>query len=38
MSYSEPTIYVLHGRALVEVNKWLERRGKRENIHAEKVC
>jgi DNA-directed RNA polymerase specialized sigma24 family protein len=38
MSYSEPTVYVLHGRALVEVNKWLERRGKRENIHAEKVC
>jgi DNA-directed RNA polymerase specialized sigma subunit len=38
VNYSEPTVYVLHGRALVEVNKWLERRGKRENIHAEKVC
>ena len=29
MSYSEPRIYVLHGRALIEVNKWLEKVGKR---------
>jgi hypothetical protein len=26
MSYSEPAIYVSHGRALVAVNKWLEGR------------
>ena len=24
MSYSEPAIYVIHGRALLEVNKWLD--------------
>ena len=38
MHYEKTQVYVIHGRALVEVNKWLERRGKRENIHAEKVC
>ena len=38
MNYSDTQVFVQHGRALVEVNKWLERRGKRENIHAEKVC
>lgn len=27
MNYSEPRIYVLHGRALIEVNKWLEKQG-----------
>lgn len=26
MSYSEPAIYIYHGRALIEINKWLERR------------
>ena len=26
MNYSEPRIYVLHGRALIEVNKWLEKK------------
>lgn len=26
MHYSEPAIYVAHGRALIEVNKWIERR------------
>lgn len=37
MSYSEPAIYVTHGRALLEINKWLEvynggesRKGSRE--------
>lgn len=25
-SYSEPRVYVLHGRALIEINKWMERR------------
>ena len=24
MNYSEPAIYVLHGRALLEINKWLD--------------
>lgn len=38
MHYEKTQVYVIHGRALVEVNKWLERRGKREIIHAEKVC
>ena len=38
MNYSDTQVFVQHGRALIEVNKWLERRGKRENIHAEKVC
>ena len=38
MHYEKTQVYVIHGRALVEVNKWLERRGKRENIQAEKVC
>lgn len=28
MNYSEPAIYVLHGRALIEINKWMERRAK----------
>lgn len=27
MSYSEPAVYVLHGRALLEINKWLDLRG-----------
>ena len=27
VNYSEPVVFVLHGRALVEVNKWLVRRG-----------
>ena len=26
MSYSEPGIYVIHGRALLAVNKWMEER------------
>ena len=26
MHYSEQGIYVLHGRALIEINKWIERR------------
>ena len=30
MSYSEPAIYVAHGRALLEINKWLERRANYE--------
>ena len=38
MNYSDTQVFVQHGRALIEVNKWLERRGKRENIQAEKVC
>ena len=38
MNYSDTQVFVQHGRALIEVNKWLERRGKRENIYAEKVC
>ena len=25
MHYSEPSIYVMHGRALIQINKWLER-------------
>ena len=25
MNYSETRIYVIHGRALIEINKWLER-------------
>ena len=25
MHYSEPSIYVMHGRALILINKWLER-------------
>ena len=29
MNYSEPRIYVLHGRALIEINKWLERQPKK---------
>ena len=30
ISYSEPRVYVIHGRALIEVNKWLSNRLKRE--------
>lgn len=30
MHYSEPSIYVLHGRALIEINKWLTDRKKRK--------
>lgn len=30
ISYSEPRVYVIHGRALIEVNKWLTNRQKRE--------
>ena len=30
MSYSEPAIYIIHGRALVEVNKWLDLRSRTE--------
>ena len=26
MNYSEPQVYVFHGRALIQINKWLERR------------
>ena len=26
MNYSEPGVYVIHGRALLVINKWLERR------------
>ncbi len=29
MHYSEPGIYVIHGRALVEINKWMEGRKER---------
>ena len=25
INYSEPGIYVIHGRALIEINKWLEK-------------
>lgn len=32
MHYSEARVYVLHGRALVEVNKWLEKRQKKEAV------
>lgn len=28
MNYSEPAIFVLHGRALIEVNHWLEKEKK----------
>lgn len=28
MNYSEPGVFVLHGRALLEINKYLERRSK----------
>lgn len=30
MHFSEPAIFVCHGRALLEVNKWLERRAENE--------
>ena len=38
MHYEKTQMYVIHGRALVEVNKWLERRNKSEEIRAAKVC
>ena len=28
MHYSEAQVFVLHGRALIEINKWMERRAK----------
>ena len=27
MSYSEPAIYMIHGRALIQINEWLKGRG-----------
>jgi DNA-directed RNA polymerase specialized sigma24 family protein len=31
MSYSDTRVFVIHGRALIEVNQWLIRRGKQES-------
>lgn len=31
MHFSEPAIFVCHGRALLEINKWLERRANNGN-------
>lgn len=36
MHYEETQIFVIHGRALLEINKWLERRAKNETVQSGK--
>ena len=31
MNYSEPQVYVIHGRALIEINKWLVKRQNKQS-------
>lgn len=35
MNYSEPGVYVIHGRALIEINKWLVNRAKQAELAAQ---